>query len=100
MNFTIPTPNNTSSNKQTLWTLVATGSIVLTGLVAGTLIKYRDQLRDKFREIRPTISHNHTSDAPLDEMTKADLYEQAREEDIPGRSSMTKAELVEALRTE
>ncbi len=34
------------------------------------------------------------------EATKAELYEQAQEEDIPGRSTMTKEELAEALTEE
>jgi DNA end-binding protein Ku len=35
---------------------------------------------------------------PLEELTKDELYDLAREADIPGRSSMTKDELVAALR--
>jgi hypothetical protein len=31
-------------------------------------------------------------------MTKAELYERARQADLPGRSTMTKEELAEALR--
>jgi hypothetical protein len=34
----------------------------------------------------------------LARMTKAELYEQARIADVPGRSTMTKDELAEALR--
>jgi DNA end-binding protein Ku len=34
----------------------------------------------------------------LDRMTKEDLYKRAQEADIPGRSDMTKDELVAALR--
>jgi len=37
------------------------------------------------------------SAAPSDEPTKKDLYEKAREADIPGRSTMTKDELQQAL---
>jgi hypothetical protein len=37
--------------------------------------------------------------APLDELTKDDLYERAQAADIPGRSGMTKDELVRALRS-
>ena len=36
--------------------------------------------------------------ADLDDMTKDELMELARTEDIPGRSSMTKAQLAAALR--
>jgi DNA end-binding protein Ku len=38
------------------------------------------------------------SSADYGSMTKTELYELARERDIPGRSSLSKAELVEALR--
>jgi hypothetical protein len=34
----------------------------------------------------------------LARMTKAELYERARDADVPGRSTMTKDELAEALR--
>jgi len=38
--------------------------------------------------------------APVyEDRTKADLYRQAKKVGIPGRSNMTKAELIEALRT-
>lgn len=36
--------------------------------------------------------------ADYDAMTKSELYEIARERDVPGRSSLSKAELIEALR--
>jgi hypothetical protein len=35
----------------------------------------------------------------LEDMTREELYERARELDVPGRSSMTKAQLVRALRS-
>jgi len=38
-----------------------------------------------------------TTDEPLEEKTKDELYELASEADIRGRSEMDKAELVEAL---
>ncbi len=37
--------------------------------------------------------------ASLDDLTKADLYERAQELDIEGRSSMSKSQLVRALRS-
>ena len=33
----------------------------------------------------------------LDDMSREELYEQAQERDVPGRSSMSKEELVDAL---
>jgi DNA end-binding protein Ku len=36
----------------------------------------------------------------LDGLTRAELYERARDADIPGRSQMTKAQLIEALRSQ
>ena len=37
---------------------------------------------------------------PLDEMTLKELHQLASEREIPGRSSMNKAELIDALRRE
>lgn len=37
------------------------------------------------------------SERPLDSMTRDELYELARERDIPGRSKMNKGELLSAL---
>jgi DNA end-binding protein Ku len=34
----------------------------------------------------------------LEDLTKEELYHRAREKDIPGRSNMSKDELIEALR--
>jgi hemerythrin superfamily protein len=42
----------------------------------------------------------NTVDIDADQATKAELYEKAKEVDIPGRSTMTKDELSEALRRE
>lgn len=36
----------------------------------------------------------------LDDLTKDELYERAREADVPGRSQMTKPELVDVLKDE
>ena len=35
----------------------------------------------------------------LEDLTKDELYERAQKADIPGRSEMTKAELIKALRS-
>jgi hypothetical protein len=36
----------------------------------------------------------------LEELPKEELYEQAKERDVPGRSTMTKDELIDALEDE
>jgi hypothetical protein len=43
--------------------------------------------------------HGEPATKPLDEMTVKELHELARERDVPGRSTMNKAELIDALRT-
>jgi DNA end-binding protein Ku len=44
-------------------------------------------------------AHRETGEAgALSESSKAELYERARELDIPGRSGMSKAELIRAIR--
>lgn len=81
------------SHKQSVRALIAAGSVMFTGLVAGAVVKYRDRLRRAVRK--------YPSDGtPLEEWTKADLYEKAREAEIEGRSTMSKAELAKALRAE
>ena len=47
------------------------------------------------RGYEPAISAGTTGG--IDELTREELYEKAKEADIPGRSSMTKEELVSAL---
>lgn len=42
-----------------------------------------------------SVDHNST---PLEDRTKDELYEQAQELDIDGRSDMTKDELIDAIR--
>ncbi len=48
---------------------------------------------------RATRSVEGDSSEPLVDWTKADLYERAQELDIEGRSSMSKKQLVAALRS-
>ncbi|MFG2662004.1 Ku protein, partial [Streptomyces sp. NPDC048425] len=42
-------------------------------------------------------SHSPSESADLDSLTKAELYQRAAEEDVPGRSSMSRDELVKSL---
>ncbi len=44
-----------------------------------------------------TVSEGIVSERPLETMTRDELYELARERDVPGRSRMNKAELQAAL---
>jgi hypothetical protein len=46
---------------------------------------------------RPEAVERVVSERPLETMTRDELYELARERDIPGRSKMKKDELVAAL---
>lgn len=63
----------------------------------------RERLGERFAaqtghaEVRPDQASGAGSGSGSDEPTKAELYEQAKEADIPGRSSMTKDELAEAI---
>jgi DNA end-binding protein Ku len=47
---------------------------------------------------RETGSDGRSSPDPLERATKSEIYERARELDIPGRSGMSKDELIEAIR--
>ncbi len=47
---------------------------------------------------RATAARRGGEAAPYDEWTKEDLYDRAKELDIGGRSDMTKAQLIDALR--
>ncbi len=52
--------------------------------------KRRQELTDLAGRLRPTSS--------LEDLTREELYERAQEADIPGRSEMSKQQLVDALR--
>lgn len=106
MNFSRPSFSLPSfSQHDTTRVLAATGSVVLAGLLAGGLIKYRDDLADAFNKLTGSVRRavptgtERLPDAPYEHWTKAELYERARQQDITGRSRMSKAELIEALRT-
>ena len=47
---------------------------------------------------KQTVTNAVGRGTPLEDLTRDELYERAREIDLPGRSEMTKEELVEALR--
>ena len=58
-----------------------------------------DALDDVRLEVLRRV-HGEPATTPLDEMTVKELHELASEREIAGRSSMNKAELIDALRTE
>ena len=59
-----------------------------------------EELGERFEEQRVELlsDHGYDSGAVTSDETKAELYEHAKEADIPGRSSMNKDELARALR--
>ena len=65
------------------------------GLVVAFLLRNRDAVRGMLDQT--PLSHGRASN--LEDMTKDELYERAQKADIPGRSEMTKGELIEALRS-
>ena len=100
MNLSLPS----FSQQDTMRALAATGSVVLAGLLAGGFVKYRDTLADAFGKLTGSVRRAApadpppTSAVPYEQRTKAQLYDLAKDKDITGRSRMTKAQLVEALR--
>lgn len=50
------------------------------------------------RAAKTKEGHSRTSTTSLESQSKESLLKEARSKDIPGRSTMTKAELIEALR--
>ncbi len=65
------------------------------GLVVAFLLRNRDAVRGMLDQ-RPL---NRGRASNLEDMTKDQLYERAQKADIPGRSEMTKGELIEVLRS-
>jgi hemerythrin superfamily protein len=58
-----------------------------------------EQLGDRFEEVRRgMLEQAGMSGGPSPDTSRAELYEQARQADISGRSTMSKDELAEALR--
>ena len=64
-------------------------------IAARTVNKHR---REEGRTPNETTRGTGNPNTPLEERTKDELYNRAKEPDIPGRSGMSKAELVEAIR--
>lgn len=60
-----------------------------------------DELRERgvSRRTARVLAAAERQEAPPQDLRKDQLYAMAREADIPGRSSMTKQELLDALRS-
>jgi len=74
----------------TPWAAVAAGTALVAGLAIGGFYVY-------WRKTREAEALAHTS---YENWTREQLYERARQEEIEGRSTMNKSELIDALRTE
>ncbi len=65
------------------------------GIAVAFLLRNRDAVRGMLDQT--PLKRGRGSN--LEEMTKDELYERAQKADIPGRSEMTKSELIKALRS-
>jgi hypothetical protein len=65
------------------------------GVVFAFLLRNRDAVRGMLDQT--PLNRGRASN--LEDMTKDELYERAQKADIPGRSEMTKSELIKALRS-
>ncbi len=65
------------------------------GAVLAFLLRNRDAVLGMLDQ--PPLNKVRASN--LEDMTKDELYERAQKADIPGRSDMTKNELIKALRS-
>ena len=57
-----------------------------------------DMTEDSWRELGKPAKARRSSDKPRTQAPKKDLYAEAQRQKIPGRSTMTKDQLIEALR--
>ena len=66
-------------------------------IAARTVNKHRRE-EGRTKSGRSTSSGTGNPTVPLEERTKQELYNQAKKLDLPGRSTMSKAELVSEIR--
>jgi hypothetical protein len=67
------------------WVVAKTGPVLEAG-------------REKAGRTRTALPTRRSNQRPLDELTKEELYERAQAADIEGRSTMSKDELLRALK--
>ena len=71
---------------------------MLLGLAGGYLLGTRGEVITTLKRRRAsTTSTAHASRAELDSLSRDELYQRAQEVDLPGRSTMSKEELRDAL---
>lgn len=75
----------------------AVGEDAADGQVIDLMAALKQSLRAQPKRASPDASDTRSSAKELASRTRAELYEEARRRDVPGRSSMSKAELVRAL---
>jgi Rho termination factor-like protein len=68
------------------------------GVALGVVLAFLLRKRDAVRGMLDQTPLNTGRASNLEDMTKDELYERAQKADIPGRSEMTKSELIKALR--
>ena len=69
------------------------------GGALGVALAFLLRKRDAVRGMLDQTPLNESRASNLEDLTKDELYARAQKADIPGRSEMTKAELIKALRS-
>jgi len=80
--------------------VVATGARTVRGQGGAQARRVAEIAEDEAEELLDAAEQAIDSHVPLEDLTKAELYERAQERDIDGRSTMSKRELVAALRSD
>lgn len=66
---------------------------------SATIEEAQDRTVSLIEDLGPTAEASPAAAVPYEDWTKADLYRRAQELDVPGRSSLSKAALIAALRS-
>jgi hypothetical protein len=72
---------------------------LVVGGALGAVLAFLLRKRDAVVGMLDQSPLNRARGANLEDMTKDELYERAQKADIPGRSDMTKDDLIKALRS-